>query len=144
MRVGGEFLRGINVGGAPVEEEADAGVDDFDVQRRVNDALPQWRRGEDGAPAKEQVEDLGRGLDEGVDDAIGQPGRRHGGRESDKDIDLGVELWVERECGESLRGALGETDVAEGGLGGVVEDVGDAIWDVVEGELIDGEVPKGG
>lgn len=40
MGVGGEFLRGGDIGGAPVEEEADAGVDDFDVQWWIDDAFP--------------------------------------------------------------------------------------------------------
>lgn len=31
MWVGGKFLRGSDVGGTPVEEEADTSVDDFDV-----------------------------------------------------------------------------------------------------------------
>lgn len=40
MWVGGEFLRGGDVGGAPVEEETDPSVNDFDVQRWVDDTLP--------------------------------------------------------------------------------------------------------
>lgn len=40
MWVGGEFLRGGDVGSAPVEEEADTSVDDFDIQRWIDDALP--------------------------------------------------------------------------------------------------------
>lgn len=49
---------------------------------------------------------------------------------------------MERQCGKGLRSALREADVAEGGLRGVVQDVGDAVGDVVEGEFVDGEVPK--
>jgi hypothetical protein len=41
-----------------------------------------------------------------------------------------------------LGGALGEADVGEGGLRGGLEDVADAVGDVVEGELVDGEVPE--
>lgn len=49
---------------------------------------------------------------------------------------------MKRKCGKGLSGALGEADVAERGLRGVVQDVGDAVRDVVESEFIDGEVPK--
>jgi hypothetical protein len=41
-----------------------------------------------------------------------------------------------------LGGALGEADVGEGGLRRGLEDVADAVGDVVEGELVDGEVPE--
>lgn len=40
MRVGGEFLRGGDIGGAPIEQEADTGVDDFNIKRWVDDAFP--------------------------------------------------------------------------------------------------------
>lgn len=43
---------------------------------------------------------------------------------------------------KGLRGALGEADVAERGLRGVVQNVGDAVGNVVEGEFVDREVPK--
>lgn len=51
---------------------------------------------------------------------------------------------MEGQGGKGLRGALGEANVAEGGLRGVVQNVGDAIGDVVEGEFVDGKVPKFG
>jgi hypothetical protein len=37
---------------------------------------------------------------------------------------------------------LREADVGERLLAGCLEDVGDAVGDVVEGELVDGEVPE--
>lgn len=49
---------------------------------------------------------------------------------------------MERKRGKGLRGALGEADVAEGRLRGVIQYVGDAVRDIVEGEFVDGKVPK--
>lgn len=49
---------------------------------------------------------------------------------------------MDGETGKGLGGALGEADVGERLLAGGLEDVGDAVGDVVEGELVDGEVPE--
>jgi hypothetical protein len=43
---------------------------------------------------------------------------------------------------KGLRGALGEANVGQGLLAGRLQDVADAVGDVMEGELVDGEVPE--
>lgn len=140
--VGGEFLGDGDVGGAPVEEEADAHVDNLDVEGRVDDGLPQRGGAEDTAAAKEEEQHLRRGLDQGVGDAVGQARGRHGRREGDEDVDLLVELRVDRQRGEGLGRALREANVRERRLARVAQDVLDTIRNVVEGELVDGEVPE--
>jgi hypothetical protein len=49
---------------------------------------------------------------------------------------------MDGQAGEGLGGALGEANVREGRLVRGVEDVADAVGDVVEGELVDGKVPE--
>lgn len=140
--VGGEFLGGADVLGAPVEEEGQAEVDELGEEGRIEQGLPHGGRAEDGAAAEEEEEDLGGGFDERVDHAVGEARGGHGGREGDEDVDLVVELGVNGQAGEGLGGALGEADVGEGLLGGGLEDVTDAVGDVMECELVDGEVPE--
>lgn len=49
---------------------------------------------------------------------------------------------MDGQAGKSLRGALGEADVGEGRLAGDLENVADAIRNIVEGKLVNGKVPK--
>lgn len=83
-----------------------------------------------------------RGLDKRIDYAIGEAGRRHGGGQGDENIDLIVELGMDSQSGERLRGALREANVRKAFLARGAEDVSDGVRDVMEGELVDGEVPE--
>ena len=142
VRVRGELLAGGDVLGAPAKEEREAHVDEAAEQGRVEQRLPHGGGAEDGSPAEHEVEDLGRGLDEGVDNAVGQARGRHGGREGDEDVDLVVELGMDGQRRECLGGALGKANVREALLAGGLEDVLDAVGDIVEGEFVNGKVPE--
>ncbi len=82
------------------------------------------------------------GFDERVYDTVVQTRWRHGRSERDEDIDLVVQLRMDGQPGESLGCALGEANIGERLLVGRAEDVVYAVRDVVEGKLINGEVPE--
>lgn len=142
VRVGRELLAGRDVERLPIEEEGQAHVDGAREERRVHDGLPGRRGAEDGAAAKHEVQCRGRGLHERVDHAVGQAGGGHGGGEGDEDVDLAVELGVDGERRKGLRGALGEANVGETLLLCALEDVLNAVGDVMERKLVDGKVPE--
>ena len=83
-----------------------------------------------------------RRLHKTVDDGRGESGRTHRGSKSDEDINLLIQRGMDAEGSEGLRGTLAETNVAQTGLLGYVEDVGDGIGDVMPGEVVYAVVPK--
>lgn len=142
VRVRSELLMGADVAAGPVEEEGEGNVDYADEDGRVEDRLPHCGGGEDAAAAESKEEDVGGGFDEGVDDAVMEACWGHGGCEADEDVEFVVQIWVDGEGGEGLGSALGEADVGKRGLCGGFEDIIYAVGDVMEGELVHGEVPE--
>lgn len=142
VRIGGQLLARRHVARLPVEQELQAHVDKTAEQRRIQDRLPHGGRAEDRAAAKHEVENGWGCLHQAVDDAVGEASRRHGGGEADEDVDLVVELRVDGESGKRLRGALREANVGEAGLLRRLEDVLDAVGDIVKRKLVNREVPE--
>jgi len=95
MRVRREFLTERHVVGLPTKEKVIAHVDQFDENRRIEDALPRSSGAENGASTKEKKENLWRSLDKSVHNTILQPWNRHGRRKRNEDIDLLVQPGID-------------------------------------------------
>lgn len=73
-----------------------------------------------------------------------QTGGAHSRCQGDEEVDSLVEFWVYTEGGESLSGALAESDIAEALCVSEVEDVLDRVGDITPGKVVDAEVPEFG
>lgn len=144
VRIGGQLLVRRDIAGRPVEEKGERPVNDANKDGWVEKSLPHRGGLENAATTKSEIDNLGRSFDQGVDNAIAQSGRGHGGGQGDENVYLVIELRVDGQGSKRLGSALGEANVRQRGLAGGLENVGDGVGDVVEGELIHGEVPEGG
>jgi hypothetical protein len=71
-----------------------------------------------------------------------RPLGRIAGARAMKDVNLLVQLRVNAQGSKRLGSALAETDVAETGCTGDLEDMFDRVRDVVPRKVINGKVPK--
>jgi len=89
---------------------------------------------------------INKGDSRGFHETINKRGREtpwtHCGRKSNKDVNFLVQLRVNTQGSKGLSSALTETDVAETGCTGDLENMFYRVWDVVPRKVIDGKVPK--
>ena len=123
--------------------------------------MPHEGRGEDGATTKDKEEKSGtgiksqmmssepvqkrgdsRGFHETINKRGGETSWAHCRRKSNKDVDLLVQLRVNAQSSKRLSSALTETNVAEIGCTGNLENIFNRVRDVMPRKIIDGEVPK--
>ena len=142
MRVGGQLLGPGDVLAAPVEEDEQRHVDELGEDGRVEDGLPHGRGAEDASSTEEQVQEVRGRLHQGIHRGVGKTGGRHGRSQSDEQIHFLVEIGMDRQRRKRLRRPLREPNVGQARLPRHLEDILDAIGDIVERKLVNGEVPE--
>lgn len=93
-----------------------------------------------------ETDEINRGDSRGFHETINKRGREtlwtHCRGKSDKDVNFLVQLRVDTQGSKGLRSALTETDVAETGCTGDLENMFYRVRNVVPRKVIDGKVPK--